>query len=218
MKLFNSNTTKIFCISLQRNGTTSVGQFFNDHGFKVGNQRISRKNAWTKKWFNGHYESIFNSNDFKSSQVYEDDPWWCGDFYKYLFHRFPKSKFILLERDADDWFNSMRNHSNNKTLGSTLIHCHLYDRLDELHDRIGTDWDQGLASFNGLDLDESHREHYKRIYKLRNQSVKSFFAFHDNSRLFNDDLYNLDLWKNMSAFFKIKSFEDGYSVHKNKSK
>src|SRR5690554_6122442 len=92
---------KIFCISVQRTGTTSVGQFFREHNYRVATWTISRRNDWTVKWFKGDYENIFNSFDFKTSQVFEDDPWFCLDFYKVLFHRFPNSKFVLVERDAD---------------------------------------------------------------------------------------------------------------------
>ena len=65
------------------------------------------KDNWTNKWFEGDYDFIFDDYRFKLSQVFEDDPWWCSDFYKVLFHRFPRSKFILIERDADRWFDSM---------------------------------------------------------------------------------------------------------------
>ena len=38
--------SKIFCISFQRTGTTSVGQFFKDHGYLVATNPVSRANDW----------------------------------------------------------------------------------------------------------------------------------------------------------------------------
>ena len=124
------SSPKIFCISVQRTGTTSVGQFFRDHNFRVATWNDSRKNNWTLNWIKGDHKRIFESRDFKLNQVFEDDPWWCLDFYKILFHRFPNAKFILIERDADRWFDSMVSHSNGKTLGNTHQHTLLYNRLD----------------------------------------------------------------------------------------
>ena len=67
-------------------------------------------------------------------QVFEDDPWWITDFYKLLYHRFPKSKFILLERDPDKWFDSMVSHSGGLVLGNTHRHSYIYDRLEEFYE------------------------------------------------------------------------------------
>ncbi len=90
-KISFRNTSKIFCISLQRTGTTSTGQFYKDHGYSVATFDMSFKNLWTVDYFRGNYEVIFRSKDFGSSQVFEDDPWWIGDFYKVLYHRFSDS-------------------------------------------------------------------------------------------------------------------------------
>ncbi|NND62241.1 MAG: hypothetical protein HKN48_03500, partial [Flavobacteriaceae bacterium] len=98
---------KIFCLSMQRTGTTSVGTFFKEHGYAVADWPVSRDNLWSWKWENGNFEGIFNSKDFKRNGVFEDDPWWLPEFYKVLYHRFPKAKFVLLERDPDAWFKSM---------------------------------------------------------------------------------------------------------------
>jgi len=104
---------KIFCVSMQRNGTTSVGAFFLAASkFRVARYNYSWENQWTYKWSIGDYESIFNSSKFRSCQAYEDDPWWLPDFYRVLNYRFPNSKFILFYRDSDAWFNSMMSHSN----------------------------------------------------------------------------------------------------------
>lgn len=212
------NTSKIFCISLQRTGTKSTGRFFNDHGYSVATYYVSRQNSWTVSYFEGNYEEIFRSKDFRSSQVFEDDPWWLSDFYRVLYHRFPKSKFILLERDANKWFDSMVSHSSGRTLGNTHIHCTQYQRLVEFHK-------MGLANANpyigvidnALPLGEEQREHYTNFYKVRNEEVKIFFQHHDSRRLFHAHLEDEELWQNMGRFFEI-AVEPGYEVHLNKTK
>ena len=86
---WKGDKTRIFCIALQKTGTTSVGDFFTYFGYPTARYKHSRDNAWTRSWFDGNYEAIFDTEDFKQRQVFEDDPWWCLDFYKYLLrHKF----------------------------------------------------------------------------------------------------------------------------------
>lgn len=217
-KILPNNRSKIFCISLQRTGTTSTGQFFKDHGYSVATYGLSNKNLWTISYFKGNYEGVFRSKDFRNSQVFEDDPWWLGDFYKVLYHRFPDSKFILLERDVDQWFDSMISHSKGRTLGNTHIHCAQYQRLKEFHELDGISQDNiytGVVD-NVLPLGEEQREHYTSFYKIRNEEVLLFFHHHDSRRLFNARLDDKDLWQKMGRFFCI-DVESAYNIHLNKS-
>ncbi|PKF61720.1 hypothetical protein CW745_10395 [Psychromonas sp. psych-6C06] len=213
---FTTRNQKIFCISFQRTGTTSTGAFFNDFGYKVATYPISRKNDWTGKWFKGDYETIFKSRDFKKYQVFEDNPWWCLDFYKVLFHRFPNAKFILLERDADEWFDSMVSHSKGKTLGNTHRHSILYNREEDFYNQ---EIDRKLYSKeidNLLDLNEENREHYKAIYRNRNREVNVFFSEFGQDRLFTGELKDSNVWHEMSVFFGMK-IPENYRSHKNAS-
>ncbi len=208
---------KIFCISFQRTGTTSTGQFFRDRGFRVASWSMSRRNDWTLKWFRGDYEAIFRSVEFKYSQVFEDDPWWCADFYKVLFHRFPASRFILLERDADQWFDSMVAHSKGKSLGNTHCHAATYSRMEEYY-ALGAVKEHAYTADidNLLPLDDAYREHYKRVYANRHREVKLFFEVHDSTRLFNARIEDPKLWPKLGAFFRLE-VAPGYAVHVNKT-
>ena len=209
---------KIFCISLQRTGTTSTGQFFKDYGYSVATYGLSKKNAWTLSCFEGDFETIFQSRDFRISQVFEDDPWWLGDFYKVLYYRFPRSKFILLERDADKWFDSMVAHSGGKTLGNTHLHCSHYQRLMDFYEIAGGALKNAYSGTidNALPLGEEQRHHYTSFYKVRNDEVKLFFHHHDSKRLFNARLEDDGLWQKMGFFFNIDVMPE-YTVHVNKS-
>ncbi len=170
--MFNLNNQRklIFCISLQRNGTTSVGDFFRKFKFNVAGYKFTRDNNWTQSWYCGDYEKIFKSKDFKNHQVFEDDPWWATDFYKYLFFRFPNAKFILITRDQDKWFNSMLSHSEGMTLGNTQIHCKIYGReieFEEYKRKNGILKTDIFPVDNLLSLD-GKKEHYLKKYNLHN--------------------------------------------------
>lgn len=209
---------KIFCISIQRTGTTSVGEFFKYFNFRVATWGISNKNNWSIKWNNGVFESIFNSLDFKINQVFEDDPWWLPDFYKVLYHRFPKSKFILFTRDSNDWFKSMKNHSEGKTLGNTFLHCKIYRREFELYELLNRRnmeiEEYKLDNLLGLDGKENH---YRTIYELHNREVIDFFERSNPASLFVCDLKDPDKWQKLGKFIGIDVPKD-LDIHINKSK
>ncbi|MCB9197900.1 MAG: hypothetical protein H6600_05525 [Flavobacteriales bacterium] len=207
---------KIFCISFQRTGTTSVGGFFKDQGFRVADYGVSRKNEWGISAFEKDYEKIFSSRDFKKSRVFEDGPWWYDDLYKVLFFRFPTAKFVLLTRDADHWFDSMVNHSGGKTLGNSYIHAFLYRREKEWFEKhpelIHVD-----QLRNDMDLDESHRELYQNTYNIRIKEILNFFRRNKGEdRLFVAELYDEKLWQKMGTFFNIP-IKDDYISHRNKT-
>jgi hypothetical protein len=204
---------KIFCISVQRTGTTSVGQFFIDHGYPVATWNYSRQNEWSLKWFKGDYEAIFKSNSFRFNQVFEDDPWWCGDFYRVLFHRFPSARFILIERDADRWFDSMKRHSHNRNLGNAHMHATLYNRLGDFYRIDPTDEQFYSAKIdNLLSLDESHRDHYTSLYHRRNREVIHFFDSFGKERLCHLALEDKDKWQKLGSYFSLQ-VDPKYDVH-----
>ncbi|EPR74705.1 Tetratricopeptide TPR_2 [Winogradskyella psychrotolerans RS-3] len=210
---------KIFCVSFQRTGTTSVGQFFKDFGYKVASYDQKRSSKWSAKRFLGDFESIFKSKDFKNHQVFEDNPWWEQDFYRVLYHRFPNAKFILFTRDADKWFDSMVSHSKGKSLGNTFKHSSIYNRKEEYYKMFpNLDYYKTIyGNDNLLDINETHRAHYKNIYNLRNKEIVDFFNAISPNSLFAAQLEDADKWKRLGDFFNIE-LPNNYQVHANKSK
>jgi len=203
---------------MQRNGTSSVGSFLNDHGYSVAGWNDSNYYQWSYYWSIGDYETIFKSKAFRSFQAYEDAPWFMPDFYKVLYHRFPKSKFILFHRDKDKWFDSMLNLSNGKTIGNTYRHCKIYRRLTEFYDRVDND-----PSFNPTEneLDNlmsmrGERDHYIKVYEEYNREVIEFFNKFCPDKLFVTRLENSDKWQELGRFLNIDVGSD-YDVHSNKS-
>lgn len=208
---------KIFCISFQRTGTKSVEKFFKDHGFNVAWWGLSNTEHWNLKWFTGNYEAIFSSLAFKRHQVFQDSPWWCGDFYKFLFHRFPAAKFVLLERDADKWFDSMMSHSEGKSIGNTHLHSSIYRRENDFFEANVEKRFYEAARPNLLLIEERNRDHYKEIYLNSIREMRAFFQHHAPDRLFYGELEDADVWQKMAAFFNVK-ISPGYQSHAHKTK
>lgn len=96
------NERRVFCISMQRTGTTSVGKFLRDVGYRWAGWPADERNDWTNSWYQGDFERIFGSSDFKSANAFEDFPWRSPEFYRAHFHCFPGSRFILFQRDPEE--------------------------------------------------------------------------------------------------------------------
>ena len=219
MKFLNrKKSEKIFCISSQRTGTTSVGDFFKHLGYNVADWHCSFGQSWSHKWYNGDFEAIFNDPKFKNNQVFEDDPWWLPEFYKVLFHRFPNSKFILFTRPAADWYQSMESHSDGKTPGNTLRHSKVYRRESEFYNTIG---DDDLSLYNKNVIDnllslEGKKAHYENLYTTRNFEIEQFFKEFSPDSLFTCSLYDPEKWNKLGKFIGV-SVPDDFDVHSNKS-
>ncbi|MFM9195816.1 MAG: sulfotransferase [Planctomycetia bacterium] len=167
--------TRLFCISMQRSGTTSVGDWLEAHGLIRAGYPTSARLGWTRLWLEGGHEAIFRSPEFEQAEILEDDPWWCPDFYQIVATRFPEARFILLTRDADDWFESLCHHSGGRNPGSSDLHARIYGREADL--RAALERGAGLdASQPGLLSLFGHDAHYKAVYRRHEDAARAFFS------------------------------------------
>lgn len=211
---------RIFCISMQRTGTTSVGKFFRDFGFRWAGWPADQQNDWSGSWYEGNYEKIFSSPAFRSANAFEDSPWFLPDFYKVLFFRFPNAKFILFTRDPDTWFQSMLNHSHGHIIGRTRIHCKVYRRELEYFDLLRSnaiDEEAEIRAFSEKKMKlVGHAKHYKEVYRLHNMEVQDFFQRHTSSSLHVGRLEDPDKWKKLGKFLGVEVPEN-YDCRENAS-
>lgn len=166
---------KVFCLSMQRSGTTSVGDWLEAHGLSRAGSPTSVRLGWTRLWLAGRFDELFACPEFRAAEILEDDPWWCPGFYRELAVRFPDAKFVLLTRDPDEWFDSLCHHSGGRNPGWSDVHARIYGREEELarllRERPGTDpaaW--GLLSITG------HADLYKGVYQRHTADVRACFA------------------------------------------
>lgn len=216
----DGSAEKVFCLSMQRTGTTSVGKFFRDFGFRWAGWPSSFKNGWVNSWYEGDYEKIFSSLYFKAANAFEDSPWFMLDFYKILFHRFPKSKFVLFTRDPDAWFQSMLSHSGSNIIGRSRFHCKIYRRELEYFDLLDSEeFDEDVENqirFEKVMKLTGYEEHYKDIYRLHSIEVQDFFRRHSPESLFFGRLEDPNKWQKLGEFLDVDVPKD-YASHENKS-
>jgi len=112
---------KIFGISDNKTGTTTLGAALNILGFSPCAEFGASKRLI------GHVEndvydllepSIAFANNFRN---FNDFPWNLLDFYKHFDRKFKNSKFILTVRDPKVWFKSFLRFATTTVYGDTDI-------------------------------------------------------------------------------------------------
>ncbi|MCB1479630.1 MAG: hypothetical protein KDJ62_12315 [Rhodobiaceae bacterium] len=149
---------KVFCVGMQRTGTTSFGDFCETQlGLSRRGYSISHKRGWTRAWYNGHLDDVFRDPYFRTGEVFDDDPWWCPGVASIVLNRFPQAKLVMFRREPEAWFRSLLSHSHGKSPGYTDIHARIYGREAEFTALLTNGVDIPLT--NGFDL-EGQREFY----------------------------------------------------------
>src|SRR6056297_564727 len=95
---------KIFCVGLNKTGTTSLKKEMEFQGHTVGNQRQAELlfDDWVKRKFNRIVRYCH------TAQFFQDSPFSLPYTFIVLDQAFPGSKFILTVRDnPEQWYNSL---------------------------------------------------------------------------------------------------------------
>lgn len=101
---------KVFCIGFNKTGTTTVGKSLELLGYR--NSSFNKK-VWSKYYKKGKIDKVIKyTAKFES---FDDLPWLKEDMIPILDRTFPNSKFIYLEREAEDWKQSMETRSYKMT-------------------------------------------------------------------------------------------------------
>lgn len=95
---------KIFCIGLNKTGTTSLERALVDLGYKPGDQVRGELliDSWIKRDFNPIIDLC------KTAEFFQDAPFSFPFTFAHLDMAFPDSKFILTVRsDPEQWYKSI---------------------------------------------------------------------------------------------------------------
>lgn len=223
-----SEASKVFCISSQRCGTTSVGRFCRDQlGLTHRGYRHTLVNHWTRQWTEANYpdaqagameaacQKIFGSADFRMGQIFEDDPWWLPGMPEILATAFPTARFVMLTRPADEWFQSMIKHSQGRSLGFTDTHALIYDRWAEYQDALSQSKSADDVLFNGLSM-EGMDAHYTRQYRERTEKIMNYFS--GKSNFFHAELSDPNKFTKLASFLGYDGSFKGVWANKSAAK
>lgn len=209
---------RVFCLGMQRSGTTSFGNFCETElGLVRRGFYHSITNEWTRAWMEGKPGRIFASPDFRTGEIFEDDPWWCPGFYQRLASEFPDAKFVLLTRDETRWFRSLMAHSNGRSPGHTDLHATIYGRTKDFEALLRDSQAKGQSfkslNWQGLSL-EGQAEHYITAYRMHTQNTLEWFDKHAPDRLLHVTLEDPQKFAKVARFLGYPD-KDWPDIHVN---
>ena len=144
---------KIFGIGLNKTGTTSIGYYFKQLGYK----HYCGSNYYNIEKAKNDIDYIYNIAD--QFEFFEDWPWPL--IYKELYYKYPNSKFILtIRKNDEEWFDSLLRHS--KKHPSTK---------------------QRLEVYGHYNPNESNKIEHLNIYNNHNKDVINFFNENNPDKL-----------------------------------
>lgn len=97
------NYNKVFCVGWLKTGTSSLGIAMKRLGFK---HRSFDVDIWLEWYEKGHIDKVVQyARHFDS---FDDLPWNKIEILEKLDKEYPNSKFVLLERESESWFQSFK--------------------------------------------------------------------------------------------------------------
>tara|TARA_R110002124_G_scaffold287089_1_gene470304 strand:+ start:81670 stop:82302 length:633 start_codon:yes stop_codon:yes gene_type:complete len=169
--MLRTKKNKVFCIGLNKTGTTTVEKVLKEFDYKMGDQ--ARGELLVEKWYQRDFKSIV---DFcKSAEAFQDIPFSLPYTYIFLDHYFKNAKFILTERDdPNQWYRSITKfHSK---LWADGIYPPTVDELKKAEYRYkGYAYDINQFMFNTNQNDPYNEDVLIKYYLNHNYAVKEYF-------------------------------------------
>lgn len=169
------NRDKVFCIGLNKTGTTSIGDALEVLGYRrLGWDDLTSRRL-THAWCRQDIDSFIRI--CSRYDAFEDIPWPL--VYKEMAAAFPSAKFILTTRSSEEkWLSSVSKHTiRRKWLGHKMIY--------------------------GSYEVESNKKGYSDVYRDHNESVMKFFE-NCPERLYVCCIDNNSGWNELCSFLNIK--------------
>lgn len=203
---------KVFCVGLNKTGTTSWTAAMDDLGYLVCNERACE--IYFDAWLAGSFGAITRLCD--AGDAFQDIPFCLPNMPAHLHQTFPDAKFILTIRDSPaQWYQSVSRFHGKRWGGSG--HC--IPTPDDLKRStyIYAGWPAKFCRevFQTSEDDPYNEERLLNFYVNYNRQVKDYFS------AFSDSLLTINIshpgsLKKMCAFLDI-SYPGGEFPWKNKT-
>lgn len=169
--LFQSKKSKIFCIGLNKTGTTTLEKVLKDFDYKLGNQRNGE--LLFKDWYKRDFRSVISLS--KTAEAFQDAPYSFPFTFIALDQYFPNAKFILTVRDSpEQWYNSLlRFHSKLWADGTNAPSAENLKNAKYIYK--GFAYESIKAMFKTSDNDPYNKEILLDYYNNHNYQVIEYF-------------------------------------------
>lgn len=173
-KPYNEHYNKVFCVGWVKTGTTSFAQAMRRLGFKHQSFDVD---IWRKWYGKGDIHKIINHAKYFDS--FDDLPWNKTEILERFDSEFPNSKFILLERDSEQWFNSLIRWRKTKGKDTALDKDSEIKYYEERNQYI-RDYFSGDKKDQLLIMNLANGDGYKKLCPFLHLPVLDEPFFHSN--------------------------------------
>ncbi|SHI37886.1 hypothetical protein SAMN04488096_101355 [Mesonia phycicola] len=200
MGLLNKNN-KIFCIGLNKTGTTSIERVLKGFQFKMGNQE--KAELLLKNWYDRDFKSIIKF--CKKAEAFQDIPFSLPYTYMFLEQHYPQAKFILTVRDNEEqWYNSITKFHAKLWSDNKLTPPNATELRNAIYRYKGWAFEANQFMFNTDENEPYNKETLIAYYKNHNYQVQRYFeSMPDKLLVINvsnsDDYYKLCKFLNKPA-------------------
>ena len=163
---------KIFCIGLNKTGTTSMEHALLDLGYSLGDVVLAEAIA-ERDWWKRDFRALIRY--CHTAQAFQDAPFRFPYTYQALDKAFPKSRFILTVRDsADQWYKSITGfHSKKWGDGRSVPDA---EKLKEaFYHSKGRPWRMNRMLFNTPESEPYKKDILIEYYERHNAAVIEYF-------------------------------------------
>ena len=165
---------KVFCIGLNKTGTTSWAYAMAELGYIVGSE--TKATMFFDDWVRKDFSRIIDYCRTQG-QAFQDIPFNLPGTYREMDHAFPESKFVLTVRDtADAWFHSLINFHGKYWSLSGHIPPTTEDLARAVYWRRGFLADYCREVFKTPISDPYNRELLLDFYNDYNKEVVNYFT------------------------------------------
>jgi len=169
------NAEKVFCIGLNKTGTTSLGRALKDLGYTVGDQTAGE--LLQDEYAARNFTPILKF--CTTADAFHDAPFSFPFTYILLDHHFPNAKFILSVRDsAAQWYNSLITFHGNLFANGQVPTKE--DLQNAMYRRKGFVWETNRILLNTPEDDIYHRPTLLACYERHNSGVRDYFRYKKN--------------------------------------
>lgn len=166
-----SHAGKVFCIGLNKTGTTSMASLLMQAGYKLAPQRPAEYLVFD--WAEKKHDRIIEFARYGGT-AFQDVPFSLPGTFRVLYHHFPNARFILTERDSFEvWYKSLtRFHA--KKFGNGKIPTR-EDLEQATYVYKGWAWQAHQAIYNTGEHNLYDEDILRNYYTNHAKEVRDFF-------------------------------------------
>jgi hypothetical protein len=195
-----SSKEKVFCVGLNKTGTTSLEQFMKENNFQCGVQ--AQGELLMRDYAIENWRPILEFCE--TADFFQDLPFSAPKTVNVLANYFPDAKYILTVRDsAEQWYNSLVSFHRKVFGSSDKYPPSKQDLMDADYRYKGFAWEANRALYHSPEEDPYQKEILIKHYNDHIENVISIFGEQDNLLIIN--INDVDIVSKLEDFLGIKS-------------